>query len=307
MIEINSKNLQEIKGKLSYSSKLAEKLSAVESEVSRTNRQLKALSEIFNNEESDIKELDSFSLTTLFLKLTGKYTRKLSEEKRELLEAKANLEKCNSYLTTLLEEKSQLLKEVTYYKDLEEEYKKLLFEKEQLLNSSEHPQKKKLLKIIDEINTLSLELKDVTEALEQGSLLYSTLINLTSELEDADSILKETRLNKITSRLKIENISDYINKVKLQLSSYKVELSELDNRLQKTINLNTLDFLSDNLFDNFFADLLVESPIKEALENSRALKASIESIQSSLKEDKNDILKNISLLNAEKETILEES
>ena len=307
MTKTINESLHEMKGQLLYYSKLLEKLSKIEKEIIRTKHQLMALSDIWDNEESDVKELNSFSLTTLFLKLSGKYDKKISEENRELLEAKANFEKCNNYLMTLLEEKKQLSEEASSYYTLEQDYNKLLSEKEASLYASDNPSKEKLVAISGEINKLNLELKEINEAIDQGSELYSVLRSLTSELEDAESVLRETNLNKVTSQLKIENISDYINQVKLQLSKYKVELSDLDDALQSTINLNELDSLCDSLFDNFFADLMVEAPIKDALQDVKALRTAIENIQSSLRDDKKSLLENISKLKAEKDTILEES
>lgn len=281
--------------------KLKTKLSNIDLEITKTNTSLKELKKILSKEEKDVSNLESFSLSYIYYKIKGSLDEKLSEEKIEFLQAQAKFLECEDYLNRLASDKKKILNNISELGDIDLKHENLLNTSSQYILNLNNESSKEISLLLDKIKSVSLDLKEIQEAIFEGNKLVPYIDEAISHLNSAQNwgiydMLGGDFLATMAKRSKMEDASKSINDIKIMLNRYNTELSDLSDEISISLNLNSFDGIMDYIFDNFFTDYFIQGKINSALDSTRNLQSKVNMIQSNLTNKSKDYSKKIEYL-----------
>ncbi|MBS5884859.1 MAG: hypothetical protein E6300_07680 [Clostridium sp.] len=289
--------------------KLKSKISTLDVEINKTNESLEALKKILAKEKKDVDNLESFSLSYIYYKIKGSIDEKLSKEKLEFLEAQARYLEKEDYLNRLTSNKKQMLKAINDIGDIDLKYDDLLNSSAQYILKLNNENSEKVSLILNKIKIISLELKEIQEALLEGDNLIPYIDKAISNLNSAQNwgiydMMGGDFIATMAKRSKMDDASKSINSIKVMLNRYNAELKDLSNEINVNLNLDSMSGIFDYLFDNFFTDYFVQGKINSALDSTKNLKAKVNNIQSNLTNKAQNYKKEIENLKKELENEL---
>lgn len=289
--------------------KLKSKISTLDVEINKTNESLEALKKILAKEKKDVDNLESFSLSYIYYKIKGSIDEKLSKEKLEFLEAQARYLEKEDYLNRLTSNKKQMLKAINDIGDIDLKYDDLLNSSAQYILKLNNENSEKVSLILKKIKIISLELKEIQEALLEGDNLIPYIDKAISNLNSAQNwgiydMMGGDFIATMAKRSKMDDASKSINSIKVMLNRYNAELKDLSNEINVNLNLDSMSGIFDYLFDNFFTDYFVQGKINSALDSTKNLKAKVNNIQSNLTNKAQNYKKEIENLKKELENEL---
>lgn len=267
--------------------KLNSKLSSVENEINKTEKILDDLNEKLSKEKKDVDKLESFSLSYIYYKMKGKIDEKLSKEKLEFLEVQAKVIELEDYLKRLISNKNNLTKEISNIGDLDLKYDDLLNKSAEYVLKLNNEKSQKVSEILDRIKFISLEQKEIKEALFEGDRLLPCINDAISYLNSAQNwgiydMLGGDLIATIAKRSKMDDASNAINSIKVMLKKYNAELNDLSEEINISLQLSGISSMMDYLFDNFFTDYFIQGKINSALDSTKKLKNQVINIQNNL-------------------------
>ncbi|MDU7240934.1 hypothetical protein [Clostridium sp.] len=289
--------------------KLKSKISTLDVEINKTNESLEALKKILAKEKKDVDNLESFSLSYIYYKIKGSIDEKLSKEKLEFLEAQARYLEKEDYLNRLTSNKKQMLKAINDIGDIDLKYDDLLNSSAQYILKLNNENSEKVSLILKKIKIISLELKEIQEALLEGDNLIPYIDKAISNLNSAQNwgiydMMGGDFIATMAKRSKMDDASKSINSIKVMLNRYNAELKDLSNEINVNLNLDSMSGIFDYLFDNFFTDYFVQGKINSALDSTKNLKTKVNNIQSNLTNKAQNYKKEIENLKKELENEL---
>lgn len=272
--------------------KLNSKLSSIESEINRTEELVSDLTKKLSKEKKDVDKLESFGLSYIYYKMRGSIEEKLSKEKFEFLEAQAKFIESEDYLKRLQYNKRELVKEISDIGDLDLKYNDLLNKSAEYVLRLNNEKSQKVSEILDRIKFISLEQKEIKEALFEGDRLLPCINDAISYLNSAHNwgvydMMGGDLIGTIAKRSKMDDASNAINSIKVILKKYNAELDDLSEEISVSLNLSGISSMMDYLFDNFFTDYFIQGKINFALDSTTSLKNKVMNIQSNLTDKSN--------------------
>ena len=267
--------------------RLNSKLLAIENEINKTEKTFEKLKRKLSKEKKDVDKLESFSLSSIYYKMKGNIDEKISKEKFEFLEAQAKYIECDDYLKRLLSNKQSILKEISQLGDLDLKYNDLVEKSSDYILSLNNEKSKKVSDILSKIKFVSIENKEIQEALFEGDNLIPYIDNAISALNSAKSwgiydMMGGDLIATMAKRSKMNDASNALNSIKIMLSKYNSELNDLSQNISISLNLNGFSGFMDYFFDNFFTDYFIQGKINSALNSSIKLKNNVLNIQNKL-------------------------
>jgi hypothetical protein len=267
--------------------KLKSKLSSIESEINKTEKLVADINQKLSKEKKDVDKLESFSLSYIYYKMKGNIDEKLSKEKFEFLEAQAKFIESEDYLKRLQSNKTQLVKEISAIGDLDLKYNALLNKSSEYILRLNNEKSQEISKILDRINFISLEQKEIKEVLFEGDRLLPCINDAISYLNSARNwgiydMIGGDLIATMAKRSKMDDASNAINSIKVMLKKYNAELDDLSEEISISLNLNGISSIMDYFFDNFFTDYFIQGKINSALDSTTNLKNKVMIIQSNL-------------------------
>lgn len=267
--------------------KLKSKLSNIESEISKTEKTLVDLNTKLSKEKKDVDKLESFSLSYIYYKMKGNIDEKLSKEKFEFLEVQAKLIELKDYLKRLQYNKKELVKEINGIGNLDLKYDDLLNSSAEYVLRLNNEKSQKVSEILDRIKFISLEQKEIKEALFEGDRLLPCINDAISYLNSAKNwgiydMMGGDLIATMAKRSKMDDASNAINSIKVMLKKYNAELDDLSEEINISLQLDGLSSVMDYFFDNFFTDYFIQGKINSALDSTTTLKNRVINIQNNL-------------------------
>ncbi|MGG7058467.1 hypothetical protein ACQPUY_01725 [Clostridium nigeriense] len=267
--------------------KLNSKLSTIKNEINKAEKILDNLNKNLSKEKNDVDKLEYFSLSYIYYKMKGNIDEKLSKEKFEFFEAQAKLIESKDYLNRLITNKKELIKEISTIGDLDLKYDDLLNNSAEYVLKLNNEKSQKISEILDRIKFISLEQKEIREALFEGDRLLPCINNSISHLNSAHNwgiydIMGGDLLATMAKRSKMDDASKSINSIKVMLKKYNTELDDLSEEINISLQLDGLSSVMDYFFDNFFTDYFIQGKINSALDSTINLKNKVINIQSNL-------------------------
>lgn len=220
-------------------------------------------------EKADVDKLEGLGLTALFYTILGTKTEHLKKEKEEYLAARLKYDAAAKAAAEAQEEVKELQKELGRFRSAEAEYEELLEEKRQFLTAAGGERAKQLLALSERIGDLSVDRKELHEALEAGQRALSALEQVQSELHSAANwgtwdLLGGGMLVTMAKHSKIDAAREYAQVAQRCLRSFQRELADADERLSVSLEIGGFATFADYFFDGLIADWIVQSKIQNA-------------------------------------------
>lgn len=280
--EINQE-IYQLKEKLRNKEKLESLRDMGIKELNRNEERLKTLEENLKKEEKDVLKLEGMSLSSFFFNVIGKKEDKLDKERREYLAAKLQFDE----LALSIKELKYLIKEydeeLLSYTGVEEQYKDLLDKKQSILTSEDTESSRALKDLLDKLDELKLDIKEVKEAIAAGREASKSLIEMKQPLESAQGwgvwdILGGGFFSDLIKHSKIDDANKISYHAQQDLSRFLKELSDVNEFTDIKVNIGSFAAFADFFFDGLFADWFVQSKINESLSNVRNAINNVENI-----------------------------
>lgn len=273
---------------------------------------LTVLTTKYESEQYDVEKLKKDSLSTLMIKLFGKYEDKFEKESKEMLDAKLKLDEASTRLLELEDEyetvNNRLIElrrsKITY--DLE-----LKKREETAKNTLLEEGSKEYKEVLEKIDTCRKEKIEIEEALTAARRAYSVAESAKIHLEKAESHatydvwFKGGIINHMLKYGNIDEAENYINRLSSCLKELEKELSDINiNNSPQIEGISGSQRAVDLWFDNIFTDLNVRDKIRGNIHEINSTMSTIHKITRKLEERKIDVLRRISAFEGEKEKLL---
>lgn len=280
MIDVLNKEITKIREKMRTRDKLKQRLDKLEIELDEEEEKLENLKIELIKEEKDVESLEGKTLNSLIQTLLGKKQAKLEIEREEYILAKIRYDECRNKINTLIIQKNNINLKLEDYKNVDITYNNLLLEKEYEIMNSNKVENITLGRIIDKISNTNLDIKEISEAYSAGNKLLMTVYDTIKFLQKAKDwgtwdILGGDVISTLVKHDYIDEAKRNSYKIKECISSFKMELSDININLNIDIDLDSFTVFADYFFDGLFVDWYVQSNINNALYNARELKQNI--------------------------------
>nr|WP_300005856.1 hypothetical protein [Tissierella sp.] len=294
MLTYINREILDIKEKLREYHKLKSLSQAKTEELRRRKLQMENLKNILDKERKDVEKLEGLSMSSIFSNLLGNKYEKIDKEKEEYLLAKLKFEDAREEINKLEKEVNSLNSSLEDYKDIDRKYEKLIREKEELIIKEGGVQGIRLKNLIMNIEELKIDIKEVKEAIVAGEKTLNSLKGVKEKLQSAKSwgtwdMLGGGLISNIGKHSAIDDANKIAKDVQDNLSSFKKELSDVNEFTDIQVNLSSFASFADFFLDGIFADWFVQTKINNSLDN---VKEAIKKIQDIV----NDLRKNLTKL-----------
>ncbi len=264
----------------------------------------------FVKEEREAKELERFTVTSLFASLSGNKAERLEKETREAEVAKAHYEMACRDLDRINERIAALHNNEADVLALEQKLEELLAEKSDFIRTQRIAASAELTALEGEIAKLRDRGSELEEAQKAGNAVIVAIFAMESNLESAKAA---GTLDAVGGGFWIGfSKQDHIERAQLDaqniqnaLSNFRTELDDVSIAVNApTIHLNEFLSLADLLFDNIFVDLAVQKKIRDALAQIAPLRTSVEQAMSRLSDLVQENNEKIAVIEHKREELL---
>lgn len=305
MYEILNDELIKIKEELQMKSKLNKMLECVKVDIENKERDLQLLEKSLMREESDVKKLEGLSIASIFYSILGNKTDHVDKEMKEFLEVKLKYEDCNNQLLHFKKEKENIKSKIKGIDASENDYENLLKRIEEAIMHIDREKAAKLTEISERQAILRHDIKEVQEAINAGDSVLSALNDMIDSLKSAEGwgtwdMLGGGTISTMVKHSKIDEAKDSASEVQSCLSSFNRELADVSqiSSVNLGVNISSFETFADYFFDGLISDWMVQSKIKNSLNNATETLRNVENItyrlQKELEELKNKLEENIS-------------
>jgi uncharacterized protein YlxW (UPF0749 family) len=257
-----------------HKKKLEGELLAVEAELQEISPRLATLGAQLEKEEIDVQKLERTSLTTLFYTVLGSREGQLEKEQQELLSIQLQYQQTKHQVEYLEREQAFLNGKLEKLAGVEAEYESLLSEKEAFLRESKQAVASQLIEYAEQSANLASEVKELSEAVQAGREVSSSLEQVLDSLESAKSwgtldLLGGGLISTAVKHSRIDDARDGIHGVQMKMSQFKRELADVSERIELKIDITEFETFADFFFDGLIFDWIVQSKIAESLERTQ--------------------------------------
>lgn len=284
--EINEE-IYDLKEMLRSKEKLATLRTMATEELRNKREDLEELEKMLEKEEKDVLKLEGMSLSSFFFNLIGKKEDKLDKERKEYLSAKMRYDECVLAVRELENEVRKYDEELMKYSGISEEYQQAISQKQEMLINEDTDNGRKLRDLLDWINELKLDIKEVKEAIDAGENASDALLEMKKPLNSAKNwgiwdMLGGDFFSDIMKHSKINDANRLSYDVQHHLRIFQKELADVNRFTDIKVNIGSFAKFADFFFDGLFADWFVQSRINESISNVEDAHNRVKSILSDL-------------------------
>jgi len=280
---------------------------ALEKEVIRKIELEKAL----DDEDKDVKKLESLSITNIFYSILGSKDQQLDKERQEFLAAKLKYDECCHSVLMLEKDLESYKVSFSNLLDAEAEYEAVLKKKEGFILGLNNENSKKLLEIMDKIPSIEAQKKELQEAIAAGDAARNELQFVVDSLESADGwgtwdILGGGLLATAAKHSEIDKAKEYAQTTKIALMKFQNELADVDLAMDIDINIGSFETFADYFFDGLISDWIVQSKISDSLKSVCNVVYNVEDIIKSLRAKLTTVENELSSIKENMKSLIEE-
>lgn len=298
MFEELNRELADAKEKIRRKNKLKGMLEQTNDTLQKELDRKKELEKILQDENSDVKKLESFSITSIFYSILGSKEQQLDKERQEQLAALLKYDECSNSVLALEKEFENYKASLNELNAAEGEYETALEHKKELMLQMNDTNSQKLLQLMENLAQHEMQKKELVEAIEAGNNAKNELKKVIKALESAEGwgtwdILGGGLLATAAKHSDIDEAQEYVKHTKIALIKFQNELKDVDIPMNIEINIGDFETFADYFFDGLISDWVVQSEIDESLNNVIRVKDSVNGILDSLKERLNSVQNDI--------------
>lgn len=284
--------LMESKEKLREYKKTQERFRETETKFREEKTRLNNLKTKLDEEELDVKKLESFSITGLFYTILGSKESQFDKEKQEALAAKLKYDEAQNSVTRLENDLAVLRDYLEKHKDTEKEYEDLLERKRVMILESNDNDKAKLIELYERKGDLKADIKELTEAYITGEKANTSLRLAAEKLQSASNwgtwdMLGGGTISTWVKHSKIDDADGYAKDAQHLLRTFEMELKDVNASTNLEINIGSFATFADYFFDGLIADWIVQSKIRDSLNNVDNVYHQVLKILTQLEKEKN--------------------
>lgn len=284
------RELERTRQKLERGRKLEVILQDLEDQLARRRAAEEEARAILEKEQGDVDELERMSLVSFLAKLQGRLENRKAEERREAAMAKARYDAAKWDLEDLERRLRDARQEQKNLAGVSEQYQMLLREKEEILLREGGGQSQKLGQLAQEQERMAGELREIQEAIQAGVAALRALENAESDLSGAENwgiwdVAGGGILATFAKHGCLDEAQDSAYEARRALSRFRTELADVSSDQVPDVELGDFATFADYFFDGLFADLFVQSHIREAQDQVERIRRKVDQMVSRLREE----------------------
>lgn len=284
-----SEQLSDAAEKLATARKLRRSLEMAEKSLAEEQARVEKLYNQLTKEKGDIDKLEGLSLTALFYTVLGNKEKQMDKERQEYLAVKLKYDEAREAAQSLKIVIDNYKVELKHLGDPEYEYESLLKEKERLLLEFNGPEANRLFEISEQEAKLFQWNKELREALQAGQEVLRALEKVQEELQSACNwgawdMLGGGLLATAVKHSKIDNARTFVHQAQQKMRYFQRELADVRQCSEIVIDMDGLTRFADYFFDGLIVDWIVQSKIRESLEQTNSQLTYIDNILHGLRQ-----------------------
>lgn len=264
---------------------------------------------VLEKEQGDVEELERMSLVSFLARIQGDLESRKAEERREAAMAKARYDAAKWDLEDLDRRLRDFAQEKESLKGLEKQYQALLDEKEAVLRSQGGAQSQRLGQLAQEQERTAGELREIQEAIQAGLAAQRALEEMSGDLSGAKNwgvwdMVGGGIMATFAKHGCLDDAQDAAYEARRALSRFRTELADVSSEQVPDVELGDFAVFADYFFDGLFADLFVQSRIREAQEQVEAVTQRVERLIVRLRDERENLEEKQGQLDWERERLL---
>ncbi|NLX05347.1 MAG: hypothetical protein GXY33_09405 [Phycisphaerae bacterium] len=263
---------------------LRERLGKTRSMLAFQRERLSGLERALKREGADVERLEGFSLSGFFHSMIGRRDEWVEKERREFVEARLRHGECFDAVEALAAEEAELVRRLEGFGDLDERYKGLMAEKESAVAGSGGAAAGRMVALSEALADAQSTVKEVKEALSAGRLVLGDLGETVRLLGSArnwglwDTLGGGGLISTAIKHGKLDEARRTVHRAQQHLRILERELSDVDMRLDESLEIGSFAKFADFFFDGLVADIFVQSKIGRSLEAAEACRSRVERV-----------------------------
>ena len=303
------RELERARQKMERSRKLDVILQDLKEQSVRRRRAEEEARAVLEKEQGDVEELERMSLVSFLAKIQGDLESRKAEERREAAMAKARYDAAKWDLEDLDRRLRDFAQEKESLKGLEKQYQALLDEKEAVLRSQGGAQSQRLGQLAQEQERTAGELREIQEAIQAGLAAQRALEEMSGDLSGAENwgvwdMVGGGIMATFAKHGCLDDAQDAAYEARRALSRFRTELADVSSDQVPDVELGDFAVFADYFFDGLFADLFVQSRIREAQEQVEAVTQRVERLIVRLRDERENLEEKQGQLDWERERLL---
>ena len=303
------RELERARQKMERSRKLDVILQDLKEQVGRRRQAEEEARAVLEKEQGDVEELERMSLVSFLARIQGDLESRKAEERREAAMAKARYDAAKWDLEDLDRRLRDFAQEKESLKGLEKQYQALLDEKEAVLRSQGGAQSQRLGQLAQEQERTAGELREIQEAIQAGLAAQRALEEMSGDLSGAENwgvwdMVGGGIMATFAKHGCLDDAQDAAYEARRALSRFRTELADVSSEQVPDVELGDFAVFADYFFDGLFADLFVQSRIREAQEQVEAVTQRVERLIVRLRDERESLEEKQGQLDWERERLL---
>lgn len=303
------RELERARQKMERSRKLDVILQDLKEQSVRRRRAEEEARAVLEKEQGDVEELERMSLVSFLARIQGDLESRKAEERREAAMAKARYDAAKWDLEDLDRRLRDFAQEKESLKGLEKQYQALLDEKEAVLRSQGGAQSQRLGQLAQEQERTAGELREIQEAIQAGLAAQRALEEMSGDLSGAENwgvwdMVGGGIMATFAKHGCLDDAQDAAYEARRALSRFRTELADVSSEQVPDVELGDFAVFADYFFDGLFADLFVQSRIREAQEQVEAVTQRVERLIVRLRDERESLEEKQGQLDWERERLL---
>ncbi len=266
-------------------------------------------------ELNDINKLEKLGVKSIFYNVLGSKEQQLEKERQEYLQATLQHKEIVNALEVIEYEKNILEKKLVSMDELKNELEALKKVREQEILAVPGTLRNELSLIYNQLDNRQKIRTEISEAFEMGKRTFESLEIVRSHMRKAKnwgnwdhSGANRGRYQRATKYNAIDRAMNEVSRSKLLLRNFNKELSDVGySNLRLALQIDNISKFPAVIFDNLISDWIVKQKISSVLSTVETLMDDIRLILESLLKDKTDNEDELTVLNQQRNQLLEEN
>lgn len=310
MYEQINREIAEAKEHIRKRERLQGMLRRAEETLNSEEQRLQSLKKILDKEEMDVKRLEGLSIRGIFFAIAGNKQEKISKEEEEFLAAKLKYDECLNSVSTLREEVERYSSQLAALGYTQNSLESLLHRKEELIIQSNDQNARVILSNLEQISDLTLDLRELREAILAGNEVIRSLEAAEEALNQAENWGKWDMfgggfMSTSAKHSNIDDAVDFVTEAKSHLNRFSRELRDVNMDIDVSIDISSFDRFADYFFDGLIADWNVQNKINQSQDSVHDTLNRVRLVIGNVQRRYNDIDGKINNLKLKNKTIVE--